>query len=348
MDPRLPMALGRHQDSASGGMKMTPQLAEQMKSACFLIVDTNAWITALDPVLSLRRHHPRLTVIVPSAVVQELDGLKRAQEEEADGQSQPQRGLGFRARAAIKAIYDATTGAEPWVRGQRYDEHLGPAFKTENRDDEILSCALFFHSRVSPSALITGDYGLALKSTINGVPTTDMRGLLDSLSAFNHDNDANTRSTPPTSSDQGAFKRKSPDDGSGPNKRRRTSSDAVDIPGFCFTGVPSDGEEDSVPEAAVEPSETAPCGSLLLSLPLELQIKVMSFLPPRALLQVSLVASDLHRLLTAQGQFSDAIWADALRRSHGVRAFGSARSPKQWYLNWRRSVVPPCDLKLQS
>ncbi len=340
-------------------MKMTPQLAEQLKSACFVVIDTNAWITSLAAVLSLK-NYPHLTVIVPSAVVQELDGLKQDQ-----GKDQ----LGSKARLAIKVIYDATAGGEQWIRGQRYDEHLGAALKIDNRDDEILSCALFFHTKVSPSVLITGDYGLALKCNINRVPTTDMRGLLECLPATSMSTSApatHSRPTQPTAAKRKVDDRQEPTNTATtavamPAKRRRTSA-PVDIPGFSFTSSPqnSDNEDDDEPERQeamqVQTREEQPqqqqqeAAPSLLSLPPELQSKVLAFLPPRSLLQAEAVATGLRRLLSPdeddeeRGRSTSAhIWSDALRRSHHRTTFGRHRHPKHWYLAWRRSVCPPQD-----
>ncbi|ELR17568.1 uncharacterized protein ACA1_063320 [Acanthamoeba castellanii str. Neff] len=323
------------------GMKMTPQLAEQLKSACFVVIDTNAWITSLDAVLSLK-NYPHLTVIVPSAVVQELDGLKQDQ-----GKDQ----LGSKARLAIKVIYDATAGGEQWIRGQRYDEHLGAALKIDNRDDEILSCALFFHTKVSPSVLITGDYGLALKCNINRVPTTDMRGLLECLPATSMSTSApatHSRPTQPTAT--AAAKRKAADRQEPtntattmtavamPTKRRRTSA-PVDIPGFCFSSSPqnSDNEDDDEPER----QEAMQVQTREEELPQQ---------PQQQQEEAEAVATGLRRLLSPdeddeeRGRSTSAhIWSAALRRSHNRTTFGRHRHPKHWYLAWRRSVCPPQD-----
>lgn len=285
---------------ARSTMRVAPFLVDAVHKARFLVVDTNAWIDSLDSVMSLRASSRRLTVVVPSAVVQELDGLKQKQD-----------GLGTKARTAIKAIYDATAeGDDSWVRGQRYDEHLGASLRIANRDDEILSCALYFNTYVAPVVLVTGDYGLAAKCNINRVATADMAGLLDNLF--------------------GASPSPSPAVAVQPRPLKKCK---VEIPGFMYTTV----APPSPPPAAVAKEQQAS----LLSLPVELQSKVLSLLPPRALLRVEEVSSGLRYLLSPRNKRSRAIWAASLKRSHGraVDGYGH-KHPKHWYHVWRRSVTP--------
>jgi hypothetical protein len=62
-------------ERAGQTLRIPNNLRELLQHKCFLIVDTNAWIDSLEFILSLKEHR-KLTVIVPSAVVQELDGLR--------------------------------------------------------------------------------------------------------------------------------------------------------------------------------------------------------------------------------------------------------------------------------
>ncbi|BBI30278.1 PIN domain-containing protein [Acanthamoeba castellanii medusavirus] len=278
-------------------MRVAPFLADAAREARFLVVDTNAWIDSLDSVILLRKQR-RLTVVVPSAVVQELDGLKQKQD-----------ALGGKARAAIKTIYDATaTGEDSWIRGQRYDENLGTSMRIANRDDEILSCAVYFNTYVAPAVLVTGDYGLAAKCNINRVATANMAGLIDHLFR------AEASPSPPVM------------------QPRPTKKCKVEIPGFVYT-------VDALPPS---PPAVAPKEATLLSLPVELQSKVLSLLPPRALLRTEEVCSGMRYLLSPRNKRSRAIWAASLQRSHGRLADGYGhKHPKHWYYTWRRSVTAP-------
>lgn len=144
---------------------LTPEMARMVARATYAVVDTNGWILDLELILSLQ--HSKLTVIVPSVVLQELDGLKKDSD------------VSYQARMAIKAIHDALNERQPWIRGQRYDQDIAQLRKVNN-DDFVLSCALYFQ-RLAPTVLVTGDYGLATKAIINQLPSTDAKGLLQCL-----------------------------------------------------------------------------------------------------------------------------------------------------------------------
>jgi rRNA-processing protein FCF1 len=277
-------------------MIVTPKIAEKIRYASFLVVDTNAWIDHLDEVLSFGKHY---TLVVPSAVVQELDGLK-----------QDQNQLGNRARDAIKAIYDATMSEASWIRGQRHDENMGDSFRPENKDDEILSCAIYFNTTVSRTVLVTADYGLALKSNINCIPTADVCGIRENL---------------PDGLMKGWVERAiatAKINNTSVEKRPRLTK-GIDIPGFCYTKITKDNDDD----------DRSPAG--LLSMPAEVKSKILSLLPPRALLRAEETCRDLRYFLTLSS-LSDAVWAASLRRHHG-----HTRTTKSSYLSWRRSIVAP-------
>ncbi|KAL6075729.1 PIN domain-containing protein [Balamuthia mandrillaris] len=154
---------------------------QAIREAKYLVVDTNVFLTELEEILNLqpRKQTSQQTVVVPMAVIRELDGLKRDEND-----------VGFKARVAIKAVHTAllSSSAEDdskkWLTAQMAEEAVPNLIKggvERNNDDEILSCALFYHLKKGPALLITSDRALAIKAMQHSVPTTDMKGLLSTL-----------------------------------------------------------------------------------------------------------------------------------------------------------------------
>jgi predicted ribonuclease YlaK len=89
------------------------------------VIDTNYLIHALDFIMKLHELHP-CGLLIPYAVVQELDGLKISKKE---------------ARRAIDFLY-----RNDKIRIQKLDESVSHPI---HPDDQILDCCLFAIQRIS-------------------------------------------------------------------------------------------------------------------------------------------------------------------------------------------------------
>ncbi len=297
-------------------MPMSPEVAVLVGKACFVVVDTNCWITSLEMICSLALHR-QLTVVVPTVVLQELDGLKADKEH-----------LGFKARMAIKIIHDAISSGQTWCRGQRYNEQLSDnSFRASNNDDLVLSCALYFQQTIAPSVLVTSDYGLAAKALINRVPTTDMKGLLESLPAISM---LNVPEQPqPQSFSQDTVSK----------EEDKAQSELQTSEAFS--------NDDASTQNSINAQITSP-----VSLPLDVQERIYSFLPPRALLRLSCVCRALRQTVCSQ----EGLWMQALSTHLHVRPASifnnnnqavmmkkgsTCTSARLWYIQWAKRVLPP-------
>jgi len=323
----------------------------------------------LDEILRLK-FQPHLVVVLPSVVIQELDGLKREEKR-----------VGLQARAALKAIYEALGDDLGWLRGQSYAEEISGPLVTNN-DDKVLSCALYYAKNLGPSVLLTADCGLAVKAGINKMPTTDMRGLLQLLPTVKSTSAAYEErrkrrklmpepSNPPSSppSPQQPVQIRKPARGEDPQLP------IVDIPGFTFLtlggGLPqADAGAAFVASAAAEkPTERFSFGCL----PDSVKTRVFSFLTPRTLLLAQgvclewfwltnnpslwgqvikssfcysipnsqSVQQSLGNNLPEEGEdYIYDIKASAEESSMSYYPTTNSNKGKQWYLKWRRSVLP--------
>ncbi len=147
----------------------------------YAIIDTNALLQHLHQLLNLRAYQ-HLTLVIPSVVIHELDGLKK------DAQ------VGTSARVAIHAIQQAfqesNIDTRQWIRGQQLHEALisGDDKNTiRNNDDSILNCALYYNKYIAPKnvVLVTSDTTLVLKATINGIRGSTVKDFLSSLPPLN-------------------------------------------------------------------------------------------------------------------------------------------------------------------
>jgi len=323
----------------------------------------------LDEVLRLK-FQPHLVVVLPSVVIQELDGLKREENR-----------VGLQARAALKAIYEALGDDLGWLRGQSYAEEISGPFVTNN-DDKVLSCALYYAKNLGPSVLLTADFGLAVKAGINKMPTTDMRGLLQLLPTVKSTSAAYEErrkrrklmpeaSNPPSSQpspQQPVQIRK-------PTRGEDLKLPIVDIPGFTFLtptaiggGLPQDSGA-AFAASAEKPTERFSFGCL----PDSVKTRVFSFLTPRTLLLAQgvclewfwltnnpslwgqvikssfcysipnsqSVQQSLGNNLPEEGEdYIYDIKASAEESSMSYYPTTNSNKGKQWYLKWRRSVLP--------
>ncbi|PSC67939.1 deleted in malignant brain tumors 1 -like isoform C [Micractinium conductrix] len=138
--------------------------AREHSGTTYLVFDTNVW---MDHVKVIRECWKRLLasggthirLLVPLAVMSELDGIKRCLLR------------GFFARRAIKKLADMQAKGGELLRGQREAElHRG---MRRLRDDGILDCLLYFRERGAQVELVTKDTGLAVRARTEGIPAVD-------------------------------------------------------------------------------------------------------------------------------------------------------------------------------
>ncbi|GMT16824.1 hypothetical protein PFISCL1PPCAC_8121, partial [Pristionchus fissidentatus] len=121
------------------------------------IFDTSALLENCDVIYLTIRN--RSTVVIPYAVMRELDGIKKG----------GRRGLSAKAAKIHRELDDLTARKHPFLVQESGQEEQTPMAEIgcENADDRILKCALrinsFMHDRTANIVFVTDDRNLRLK-----------------------------------------------------------------------------------------------------------------------------------------------------------------------------------------
>lgn len=138
-----------------------------MLPSWLFVIDTNFILSHLKFLDDLLKAHKKFghVVLVPWAVVQELDGLKNGVQGRID--SGENLNPGVLARRANKWLFEKFAAVYPALWGQTKEECFdGQAVKG---DDAILDCARFFQERKNQATcLLSNDRNLCVKALVHG------------------------------------------------------------------------------------------------------------------------------------------------------------------------------------
>jgi len=135
-----------------------------------LVIDTNCYLEHLNDIITLKKYKNLFKIVVPYVVINELDGLKKSQENH----------INAGARAAISKINHEMSLNEDWLIGQSLEDTFmkNHAFGKKTNDDMILDCALYFDRKVLNNEkkviLVTKDKGLSIKARLNKLRVNTM------------------------------------------------------------------------------------------------------------------------------------------------------------------------------
>ncbi|KAJ2782030.1 hypothetical protein GGI15_003039 [Coemansia interrupta] len=133
------------------------------------VVDTNYFLSNLSLIraLSSRALSRGLVIVVPSAVFQELDGLKLSTK--INMSTQGLKDVSTLARAATRFLDENLGHPGNALRGQKVSEWLR---QEQINDDKILDCCLYFIEKHKlPVAILSEDRSLNVKARANGCAT---------------------------------------------------------------------------------------------------------------------------------------------------------------------------------
>ncbi|KAJ2388491.1 hypothetical protein GGI05_003774 [Coemansia sp. RSA 2603] len=133
------------------------------------VIDTNYFLSnlALIRSLSSRALSRGLVIVVPSAVFQELDGLKLSTRLNATKEGP--KDVSTLARAATRFLDENLGHPGNALRGQKVSEWLR---QEQINDDKILDCCLYFIEKHKlPVAILSEDRSLNVKARSNGCAT---------------------------------------------------------------------------------------------------------------------------------------------------------------------------------
>lgn len=160
-------------DGMYGDMNIEPNTS-------YLVIDTNfilAHLKLLDSIKSTAlKYH--LRIIIPLAVMKELDGLKGSVKlvDKVDllGDLLSDKTIGHLARWANDWIYNELSDVNSVVKGQKFKQRLDP---TATKDDAILDCCLYFKEKYTENlvVLLSNDKNLCLKALANEVLTVSFK-----------------------------------------------------------------------------------------------------------------------------------------------------------------------------
>lgn len=148
----------------------------------YLVLDTNFILSHLKLLHSIKqtafKYHIR--IIVPLAVMQELDGLKKSTKpiQESDQlehlHTLSYKTIGHLARWANDWIYGELADVNSVVKGQKMKQRLD---RTAAKDDSILDCCLYFKQNYTRNlvVLLSNDKNLCLKALANEILTVSFK-----------------------------------------------------------------------------------------------------------------------------------------------------------------------------
>ncbi|KAL0078924.1 PIN domain-containing protein [Phycomyces blakesleeanus] len=165
---------GSHSNDSSSPVQSQPLVSPTGIEQCHqvIVLDTNFLISNLGYLQSLLTKtalHPNvITLVVPWAVVRELDGLKYAKSRDKNGGAT----LGELARTVMRFLEKELRNKTPCLRGQKSNEIYDPKAKKALGDDSILDCCMYFmHSVSKYVTLFSNDRNLSIKAMIHGIDT---------------------------------------------------------------------------------------------------------------------------------------------------------------------------------
>ncbi|KTW29029.1 mRNA-processing endoribonuclease [Pneumocystis jirovecii RU7] len=137
-----------------------------LNDTVILVVDTNFIISHLSLISDLSIHCKAHNYIIlfPWATIQELDGLKSA---ENTYSSLREKDRTSSVRKAINFIYHSLSQKENSIRGQKMSEVIDASLLG---DDSILDCCRYWlEKRLLTTFLLSNDKNLAIKAMIHGI-----------------------------------------------------------------------------------------------------------------------------------------------------------------------------------
>ncbi|CAI4065057.1 hypothetical protein SUVZ_08G2020 [Saccharomyces uvarum] len=145
------------------------------------VVDTNFIISHLNTLENVRSlsstyHH---LIVVPSTVIQELDGLKKNSDVIKDGDTDKEQGrtIGALARWGNEWIYKNLANLDSGLMGQKLKQRLNPDCL---KDDSILDCCLYFKEVLNCFViLLSNDKNLCTKALTEDLLTVSFRKGMD-------------------------------------------------------------------------------------------------------------------------------------------------------------------------
>lgn len=144
----------------------------------YLILDTNFVLSHLKLLNDIKRTALKylLRIIIPLAVMQELDGLKSSSKrvDEAHDSTVSNKTIGHLARWANDWIFNELSNVNSIVKGQKHKQRLD---RTATKDNSILDCCLYFKENYTQNlvVLLSNDKNLCLKALANEVLTVSFK-----------------------------------------------------------------------------------------------------------------------------------------------------------------------------
>lgn len=140
-----------------------------------LVVDTNFIVSHLNTLEQLRllsaQYHHR--ILIPTTVVQELDGLKNSDKVTSSDYNSRHQSLGELARAANDWIYKQLANLESSVIVQKMNQRYNYSL---TKDDAILDCCLYFAQALQDFVvLLSNDKNLCLRALSEHLLTVSYR-----------------------------------------------------------------------------------------------------------------------------------------------------------------------------
>lgn len=168
----------------------------------YLIIDTNFILSHLNIIDKLGQMGEEygFQIIIPIAVMRELDGLKKSTKEVTDEEDKAlsNKSVGHLARWANDWIFASLAKSSSVVKGQKIRQKIDP---TAIQDDAILDCCLYFKENYENSLviLLSNDKNLCLKALSNDILTVSYRKTMSAeLIADMIRNESNNRVKTPT------------------------------------------------------------------------------------------------------------------------------------------------------
>lgn len=145
----------------------------------YVVVDTNfalSHLKVLNEIKNLALEY-RLKIVIPLAVMKELDGLKlssKVVKDQAHDKSLKGQTIGHLARWANDWLFNELSDINSPVKGQKVRQRID---RTASKDDAILDCCIYFKDTYPNNliVLLSNDKNLCLKALANDILTVSFQ-----------------------------------------------------------------------------------------------------------------------------------------------------------------------------
>ncbi|XP_055297791.1 transcriptional protein SWT1 [Sitodiplosis mosellana] len=150
--------------------QLEDMVVESLTDSAYIVPDTNVFLDSLAAIKSIMDKELKYSILIPFAVLQELDQLKRRINEES---------VSSKSSRAIKYIYEQLKSKNQRMQGQKATEDNDHIISVTSPDDKILNCCLQLKGQSKEVILVTNDINLSNKALLSDIEAITSKQCLE-------------------------------------------------------------------------------------------------------------------------------------------------------------------------